>query len=399
MLKNKREPIEGGETVILANPNTVKEVVIPHAVLIETEASWKARGIRAKNHQSDYDEHGSTSIFQKDDKNYVVGKEANTNSTGRKSGPKKLERGWLDVLAMALLTKLFPNGHDNLVIGCAHTIDTTSYVEQMADALGGKHSIKYPDGETVNYIVRGMIPFDEPAGGLFRFMTRNKSEMNSADLSVGDRILVVDIGGKISTMIPAEILSGERVRPIWGEGKPFTLGIQDVITALAQEMHSLYPDTFKVRNIPPRIVNEALKTNGTTTVYNQVINVQQAVLNATAPLVDAMTGIFENDFESGININHVVITGGGGGLLFVALKEDVVTPLANYTYLADHADTINLANLRGGEFALSQWAARNGHTVKQGKATMPLTFVVIDPGNSDLKGKVVGSGYNVAKTI
>lgn len=399
MLRRQKAQIEGGETVIPANPTTVKEVVIPHAVLVEPAASWKARGIRAKNHQSDYDEFGSTSIFQKDDKNYVVGKEANTNSTGRKSGPKKLERGWLDVLTMSLLTKLFPNGHDNLVIGCAHTIDTTSYVEQMAEALGGKHTIQYPDGESVNYIVRGMIPFDEPAGGLFRFMTRNKSEMNSADLTVGDRILVVDIGGKISTMIPAEILSGQRVRPIWSEGKPFTLGIQDVVTSLANEMHSLYPDTFKVRNIPQRILHDALRTNGTTMVYNQVVNVEQAVLNATAPLVDAMTGIFENDFESGININHVVITGGGGGLLFVSLKDDVVTPLANYTYLADHADTINLANLRGGEFAVAQWAAKNGHTVNQGKAKMPLTYVVIDPGNSDLKGKVVGSGYNVTQTI
>lgn len=392
--KNETVQFEEDVMVIPANDIAIKEVVMPHAVLVENKASWEARAVRARNHQSDYGEFGATSIFMKDGKPLVVGKEANTNNTGRKTGPAKLERGWLDVLSVALLLKLFPDGHDNLVLGCAHTIDTIAYVDKMAEAVGGKHVVTTPDGRSITYIVRAMIPFDEPAGGLFRFMTRNKTELNYADLSVGDKILVVDIGGKISSMIPAEILSGERVNPLWSAGKPFALGIQDIINSLSMELHSLYPDKFKVRNIPQKILHEALRTNGTVTIYNEVVNVEQAVLNATAPLIDALQGIFVNDMESGLEINHVVITGGGGGLLYEALRSDVFTPLANYTHLADQQNTINLANLRGGEFALAQWMARNSHTVNQGKAKMPLTAVVEDTGNSDLKAKVVGSGYN-----
>lgn len=390
------DTVEGGDTIIYADDVGVREIVMPHAVRFDTEASWKARKVRAANHQDDFSDIGKTSIFERDGRYVVVGSEANAGTVGRRSGPLKLEKGWLDLLLTAGLIKLFPNGHDNLVVGCAHTIDTTGYVESMAEAIGGVHNVKLANGKEVVYKVRAMVPFDEPAGGLFRFMQRNKQRLNEVTLNIGDKVLVIDIGGKISTMIPAEVLSGERVRINWDDGLPFDLGIQDVIKSLTEELHSLHPDKFRVRTIPDSILREALLTNGSCKVYNKIINVEQAVLNATAKLLDELSGVFMNGMENSLESNLVIITGGGGGLLFNQICESVITPLKEWAYLADEPKTINLANLRGGEFALSQWAVNNSGKVNQKGAKQPLTYMVMDPGNSDLKFKVVGAGYNAS---
>jgi hypothetical protein len=359
------------------------ELVMPHASRIETDTSFNARIVRQRHRKTEY---GSTAVFRYKDKNYVVGQEALSGGRpNRITGPDKYKKDYLEVLMLAALQKLVPDGHSNIVVGCAHTTNSIPYIDKIADALGGKHEVVRYDGETIKYIVRAMIPWDEPAGGLLRFMTRPYAEYNAEDILPGQKVLVIDIGGKVSTMIPAIVLGGQQLQVLWNDGAPFPVGIQDVLGLLESELRALFPDAFQVRNIPEGMLQEALRTNGTITIKNKPYDVTQAVMNSSAILLNELENFYSSNMDKGLDINHIIVTGGGGGLMFKALYDEVLEH--EFVYLADDPATINLANLRGGEYAVSVWAAENGGKLK-GKFA-PLYFI-IDPGNSDIKAKVMG---------
>lgn len=363
----------------------MSELVMPNQIKVENDATFKGRVQRFKAHRSQF---GDTSIFQLNDVNYVVGREADVSNRNRITGPMKYRKGALDVMLISALLKYFPDGHNNIIVGCAHTTDSVPYVEHIANAIRGKHEIVRYDGERVQYTVRGMIPWDEPAGGLFRFLTRPYAEYNAEDIMPDERIMVVDIGGKISSMVPAVMLSGQQVEIQWGEGHAFDMGIQDILFLLEAELKSLYPDTFRVRTIPPTILQEALRRDGFTRVHTTDVDVKQAVLNATAPLLNQIENTWSTQMDQMLDVRHIIVTGGGGGLLFRVLKDDIFHMFPNAVYMAEDPACIHLANLRGGKHAVSVWVAENGSKVKTQGTTKP-AYMVIDPGNSAIKSTVI----------
>lgn len=361
------------------------EIVMPNQIKVEGEAPFKARLQRYKNHRSVF---GDTSVFQLGGRNLVVGKEADVANKNRITGPLKYRKGVLDVMLSAAMLKLLPNGHQNIIVSCAHTTDSVPYIEHISEAIKGDHVVTRHDGTQLTYHVSALIPWDEPAGGLFRFMTRPLGAYNAEDILPGDRVLVVDIGGKISSMMPATILSGQEVEIEWGAGKSFDLGIQDLMDSLEQECKSLHPEIFKVRTIPQTILRDALRRFGKTKIYNKDVDVSQAVLNATAPLLNGIDNAWSTQLDSAMDIRHIIVTGGGGGLLYGVLKNEIFSVLADNTYLAEEPEFINRANLRGGKYATSIWIAENGGRVKDRRGQKP-TYIVIDPGNSDIKADLI----------
>jgi hypothetical protein len=388
-----------GRTVVGApTPTSQKEWVMPHAVKTENPTNYAARTKRAMYRPGEY---GNTSIFtyHGDDKDMptIVGEEAVSTSTGDKlTGNAKYKKGYLDRLTLGAFLKLFPDGHDNIILACAHTTNAVPYVEAIADAVRGKKKITTVDGREITYNVRALVPFDEPAGGLLRFKNSAQGQYNSGDMMAGERLAVVDIGGKVSSIYPVEVLSGNRYQIYWEKGRSFDLGIQDVDYQLQQELVALHPETFDVRSIPLSIRQQVLRTGGTAKVRTAVMKFEQAYLNATAPILDLLAAFWQNEMQNALDVNHILATGGGSGVLYKALSEGLFTEYhaAGAMYLADRAEIINLANLRGGEEAAKAWFADHMDKFKKGK--MLPVVVIFDPGNSDLKFKILGAGYNVS---
>lgn len=363
------------------------ETLIPHAVKFESDSAFKARVTRHTHRPSDY---GSTAVFTLNGHGCLVGEEAaSLGRPTRITGPDKYVKGHLDVLLMAMLQKLAPDGHNNIILSCAHTTNSIPYISKIADAVRGRHVVTRYDNKQVGYHVRVLIPWDEPAGGLLRFMTHEGVGSQAQMVQPGDKILVIDIGGKISTMIPAIVQQDMQVTVQWSLGKPFAVGIQDVMETLESELRSLHPDVFTSRTVPESIMAEALLNNGLTHVRGREFDARIPYENAVGLLVTEIENVYVNDMNRGLDAAHIVITGGGGGLMFGALK-DTVLDHPN-VYLADYADTINFANLRGGEYATEQWLSVNADqvTALTSKHGQPLV-VIFDPGNTALKGKVLG---------
>jgi len=374
----------------------IKEFVMPHAVQTMTATQWVNNNTRSRSHGSSS---RTTSIFQKENMGYIVGDEAQTSGeVMRRSGAAKYQKGWIDILALSQLLQIFPNGHDNLVVSVAHNLESVTYSQSIKDAVGGKHVVTKQDGSTVTFVVRAVNTWDEPAGGVLRWMSRPSGQYNSYDLQVGDKVLLVDIGGKIGALVPTQIQAGNRVNPYWSQAEEIKMGIHDILHTLEQELHALHRDVFQVSGaIPLRIMQQALRSGGHVLIRNKPYDFTQAVTNALAPFLEQFRLKYESDkIQGGLDFQHVCVTGGGGGLLYLTLQGGILSNLHDYVYLADNPDTIHLANLRGGEYALSQWWVNNADKVPSGKAQMARTGVVLDLGNALLKGKEMGAGYNAA---
>jgi hypothetical protein len=352
------------------------ELSLPHAIRYLTDSEFKNRQTRYKARPSQF---GKTVLFKHDGKNILMGEEAANGEVVRQIGPKKYVKGYFDHVVLGCLLKLFPDGHDNIILSYGHSADAIQYVEGINEMLKGLHTIERYDGQKVSFRIRARIPWDEPAGGLWRFLTKPDAAYNPHDLAPGMKIGVVDIGGGVSSFYPAMILEDGKPEILWNQGQPFGLGIQDVMHLLQEEMQSLEPELFRVRTIPESIRHEALRRSGITTVRNHDVDVTQAYNNATAKLLDGVRGVYDNKFDGGLDLNLIVVTGGGGGLLFNGLQIELGH---DDIFLADNARTINFANMRGAAWATEVWAMedRNLDKMKPGTA-----IVVGDFGNSDFK--------------
>lgn len=368
------------------NPYEGFEMVMPSALNFEPEVSFRARVQRNKARPAEY---GSTSVFRnlKSSQNVVMGQEALTSGTPvRITGAAKYAAGILDNLILGALQKVAPDGHDNVVVSCGHATDAVSLVDNIAKIIGGSHQVERFDGKKVNYRVRKFTSWDEPSGGIMRFAQRAYED---GLLEPYKKIGIVDIGGQISSMYSAETLPGGKIQIYWNQGGAFDIGIQNVSTVLADQLRSLYPETFTERTISNRTIEAALRTFRDGQYYTNhrgfEVEVTQAVLNATGTVLTQLWGLYTNNLSGGADLDFVVVTGGGGGLLFDMLCTEVINHA--HVYRAEDETAMHLANLRGAEFSTISWAGESMPTlVKNGMRPL---LLVIDPGNSYTKFKAL----------
>lgn len=333
-----------------------KENVITHALQQPSPASYQASVHRAKYSPQTT---RNSAIFEKAGTPYIVGEYALQSGTVKRvTGAGKYVAGYWDVIIDAMLLRRWPNGHNNLTVAIAHPPDAIPYIDQMLDLVGGKHVIKNIDGKEITYVIRECIPFDEPSGGLLRFMSLPGQEYNPHSITPGQRLLIADIGGKISSLTPVIVGDGYRLEALYESASVFDLGIQNVIETFKAELKSLYPDEFKgLRQIPDNMLQEGLRTK-TITLSNEQHDVEQAVLNSTARLLDELQLNYHDNMGGGRNFNHIITSGGGGGLMYPYLSGKEGIFQHRYVHLADFIENIHLATVRGGAEALKVWIER-----------------------------------------
>jgi hypothetical protein len=339
-----------------------KEGVMSHALQQLAPASYSAMVHRAKYQPQTT---RNSAVFEKGGLPYVVGDQAQISGTVKRvTGAGKYVKGYWDIIVNAMMLRRWPQGHNNLIVAIAHPPDAIPYVDQMMDLIGGKHVVTNVEGKEITFVVRECVPFDEPAGGLLRFMSLPGQEYNPHNITPGQRLLVSDIGGKISSLTPVIVSDGYRLEPLYENAAVFDLGIQNVIDTLKSELKSLYPDQFKgMRTIPDNMLQEGLRTKKIT-LSNEPFDVEQGVLNSVARLLDELQLVYHDNMAGGRNFNHIIVSGGGGGLLFdyLANAKDGIFQ-HRYVHMADFAENIHLANLRGGAEAFKVWINRRNNKI------------------------------------
>jgi hypothetical protein len=366
----------------------MSETSLPHAILYESDGAYRPRIIRYQHRQGDSD---NTSVFQKVYKdgtilNCVVGGEA-LGLVKPRQGADKYEPQYFDVYLCGVLSKLYPDGHDNIVLSVAHPPDALGHLEQIGSILGGKHTIIRPDGVKVHYSVKAIVPIDEPAGGAIRAMTSELRE-NSDLISVGDEFLVADFGGKISSIVQCRYMEDKSIKAFFNRDAVFEVGINDVKSEMNEILRFRHPTLF-TRKVNEALIDEIIRNRGTAFLAGQRHDFTEEFQDASRVMLTAIENVYESVLNRAYTARFAFVTGGGGGLLFDVVRNTIFKQMS---FLADYPNSIEMANARGAHYALRQTINNAQHLASYKKIlSKPAALVTFDGGNSKSKG--VSSDY------
>lgn len=363
------------------------EACIPHAIAIETDAIFNPRLKRFSHRLGAMPDSTYFRYVTKEGKVNVAAGEAvlDRASVVRVTSADKYQRGYFEYYVAAILSKLLPDGYPNIFLGIAHPPDAIPLLDRIRDVLLGKHRIERHDGTLVTYNIRAIAPIDEPSGGLVRATTSQQSPR--MDILEPTKIAIVDVGGKIGSITPAMLYPNGEIMGLFDDGDVFYLGVQDVEQNLQALLRDTRTDLF-TREIPRSIIATAISKGGKNVpVFGSPEDFSEQFGIVVSPLVDAISNIYVSQLGGMRDVGRVYVTGGGGGLLFDTLKNEV---FRQQVFPADVLSEIHLANVRGVVYAMEQYVEREAKRslAKLFTSEYPPVIVAIDAGNSFGKGTV-----------
>jgi hypothetical protein len=340
--------------------DTVK--VIPHSVKFLTKAEFDSVYERMENGAGRGTE-STTSMFKyfKRDKTTgqdvefycVVGQHAETNGAdARRAGGPKYDSDYYPALAIAMLLHLLPKGHEDIQIVAAFPPGDIHFTSTLRASLGGRHDVTLADGRKISYAVRAVSVFDEPVGGMWNFMLSNDGIHYNANVPSGAG-LCIDIGGRISSIVPFDSTGWVDYQ----RAKSVDMGIQDVMMRVSKSLLATTANRKFFRQHRGDLpfdgqMRDCLRT-GLYEVGGYEIDALTAVADATSVLRNEIKQVYE--YLGGARpYKYILVSGGGGGLMFTQLVEHVLNfnPTRVYPAHTD-MDQMHIANLLGGDKALA----------------------------------------------
>lgn len=311
----------GKDTLHDTYPHALKTI---NANQIESYASETGDSTR-----SSIFSYSTTKKKQSFEGSFIVGDLAEIRGADRKrSGLEKLTRDYFMPLMLKGLIELYPQGNTNLgvMIAIAPIFNTETYKKSHIEPMVlGKHFVTLPSGKVLEYIIHQVRTFEEPVGGIRNWLfSADGSQYRQSSIRMNDRILVVDIGGKISTLT---LCLGSGYVDYSSLNQP-DLGIQDVQRSLAGNILSdkslkKYFSHLRSNTLDFDISLRNAVRYGMYETMGYELDVTPHLADATKRICNELKSIYDGEFGSGQQAQHIVITGGGGGMLRYALQEHV----------------------------------------------------------------------------
>jgi|GEM_PF-2360808 len=261
------------------------------------------------------------------------------------------------------LIRLFPNGSNNIVLALAQPTKSYGQREMMVHATLGKHKVVTTDGRTIDFKVVEVLPWDEPVGGVIRWTETEEYLYNKYSLSAGDMILVVDIGGGVSSFTRVQVeydnLNKMMLMPVYDQQQSpsVPMGIRNVMDKFKELLKSSHPrfSTLKEKEITDRMLEQGIR-EGKIDLKGQPVEVREQLQFAEAELLDLMENRYRNDLGNGDPFKVIITTGGGMHTYHNRLN----TELFDHGAVESSGPLLNihLANLIGGDEIFRQWLQR-----------------------------------------
>jgi hypothetical protein len=300
------------------------------------------------------------SMFEYEGEARIVGSNAELDADPARSGGPKYRPDYYPFLLLKGLIEAFPKGHDNLRLMALFPPGDHRHVETLMDSLGGRHVVTLVDGRKVEYRVREVFTLDEPVGGLRNYLLADDGvhwRTNTIDSRLG---LCVDVGGKISNLTPFRADGFVD----YDKATSVDLGIQDVMRnvstiilndpknaeMLEMDRGSVLPFDSEMRRA---LQDKIYGMGGYDLAVADVVNEgTRELLNGLRQRLAQVGGIRP--------YSYIVVTGGGGGLLFYELVSQVFAPFnPQKVYLSHpHIDEMHLANVFGAAKTLNAMLAK-----------------------------------------
>lgn len=267
---------------------------------------------------------------------------------------------WGAVINSQLL-KALPNGHSNIVVGIAHPTKSIGQRREMLMATGGRHSVILPNGKEVGFFVREAVPWDEPVGGIIRWCEGLEASYNSLDLRPGSMLLVVDIGGGITSFTHVFVERDDRGKlvfnPVYDQTRSpsIDIGIRNVMDRLRIELVQNHPKFKGMKHINDDMLERGI-AEGFINISGEDVDVAKFVRIAESELTDKIAGVYTQHLDSGRPYQGIICTGGGMHSYFERLKSHMWGHKSVFS--AGDLRQIHFANLFGGDEIFRQWIER-----------------------------------------
>ncbi len=157
----------------------------------------------------------------------------------------------------------------------------------------------------------------------------------------GGRALVIDVGGHTTDWLAVN--PGGEVDYSLAESTP--IGIQEVVTSFERSFRANHRDAVRDTPVlPPDRVRHAI-SSGVFVGGGRTYDCENEAAEATSVLLNRIAETYQHVAGGSLPWDSIILTGGGSAMLY-----DRLLPLLahDHVILADEAESIHLANVRGG---------------------------------------------------
>jgi hypothetical protein len=310
------------------------ETAFPHALRALTETEYESILVRAGRSGPPPD------YIRVNGQPYVVGQSAERHGTlTRRTGAARYRVDYYGVFVAATLARLYERGGEVTLFGSHPPGDVAFRDDLMGAALGDWHV--ETGGRERYFRVTYANTFDEPVGGLMNvILSEDGQHYKRLDIN-GGRALVVDIGGHTTDWLAVN--PGGEVDYSLAESTP--IGINEVVRNFERSFRANNLDAVRdTPTLPPDRVRDAI-ASGVFVGAGRTYDCENEVREATSVLLGRIAETYQNVAGGALPWDTLILTGGGSAMLY-----DRLLPILGHeqVILADDAEGIHLANVRGG---------------------------------------------------
>ena len=325
--------LDAGNSIIKSKTAT-REAAFPHALRVLTETEYEQILTRAGRAGPPPD------YLRINGQPYVVAESAERHGAlTRRSGASRYRKDYYGVFVAAALARLYERGGDVALFG-SHPPGDVAFREELMRAAVGDWHVEV-GGKERAFRVTYANTFDEPVGGLMNvILAEDGQHYRRTDVN-GGRALVIDVGGHTTDLLAVN--PGGAVDYALAESTP--IGINEVVHSFERSFRANHRDAVRdTPSLPPDRVRQAI-ASGVFLGAGRTYDCENEAREATSVLLNRIAETYQNVAGGALPWDTVILTGGGSAMLY-----DRLLPLLGHDHviLADEADSIHLANVRGG---------------------------------------------------
>lgn len=271
---------------------------------------------------------------------YAVGESAERyGAVTRYTGAERYRKEYIGVMAMSLITRLYKAATLETQIFASHPPRHIQYADELIEAIAGRWHVN-AGGREYEIRVGYVNTFDEPTGGLMNvLLTTDGTAYQRGDLKEA-KTLVIDIGGGTTDFI--EVNNGE-ISYATVTTEP--MGISQVLDRFEAAFRARYKDdTRGAMRLDPARIRQAV-VSGIYQGGGRDWLCEEEATQSRNVLLNEVLRVMQSRYGGGFNYDAVLLTGGGCGLLYKSLTENIDN---QNIITADDVADLHLANVRGG---------------------------------------------------
>jgi hypothetical protein len=325
--------LDSGNSIIKSKTAS-REVAFPHALKALTETEYEHVLVRAGLGGPPLD------YLRVNGQAYVVGESAERHGAlTRRTGTSRYRKDYYGVFVAAALARLYERSGEVLLFG-SHAPGDVAFREELMRAAVGDWHVEV-GGRERSFRVTYANTFDEPVGGLMNVVLAEDGQHYRRTDVNGGRALVIDLGGHTTDWLAVN--PGGAVDYSLAESTP--IGIQEVVQNFERSFRANNKEAVRDTPIlPPDRVRAAI-ASGVFVGGGRTYDCENEAMEATSVLLNRVADTYQQVAGGSLPWDSIILTGGGSAMLY-----DRLLPLLDHDHviLADEAENIHLANVRGG---------------------------------------------------